>query len=203
MPNGRSATEPRWLRVVVVGAALVLTGFGGVGLVLADLGYDRFWLALIVGLPVVFVLFALVNPVLRVGGEVPDRAPDTIERVCARIALAFAALTVVWNGLNASQHAQINRDGGLYLNAGKWIASHGTLNVKPLVGPFAHNTTVIATSTGMKQRGTHLEFDLSHMLSALLAEAHALGGTRFMFLAVPFISGFALLAFYLLATRLI
>src|SRR6476660_2998342 len=102
MPNGRRATEPRWLRGAVVAAALTLTGFGGVGLVLADLGYYRFWLALISGLPVVFLLFALVNPVLRVGGEVPDRPPDTLERVCAQIALAFAALTVIWNGLNAS-----------------------------------------------------------------------------------------------------
>ncbi len=55
----------------------------------------------------------------------------------------------------------------------------------------------------MRLQGSHLEFDLPHMLSALLAEAHGLGGNGFMFLMVPFLSGFALLAFYLLATRLI
>jgi hypothetical protein len=62
---------------------------------------------------------------------------------------------------------------------------------------------VVATSTGMKQRGSNLEFDLSHMLSALLAFAQNLGGNRFMFLTVPFLGGFALLAFYLLANRLL
>ena len=55
----------------------------------------------------------------------------------------------------------------------------------------------------MKQRGSHLEFDLSHMLSAVLAEAQNLGGNRLMFSTVPILSGFALLAFYLLAARLL
>jgi hypothetical protein len=203
MPDGPEVAEPRWLRVVVVGAALALASFGGVGLVLADLGYFRLWLVVLLGVPALLTLFGLVNPVLRVGGEVADRDTTTLERICARVALAIAALNVLWHGLNASQHAQINRDGGLYLNAGKWISSHGTLNLEPLVGPFAHNDAVVVTSTHMQLRGSHLEFDLSHMLPALLAEAHSVGGNRFMFLLVPFVSGFALLAFYLLASRLI
>jgi len=203
MPDGPGAAEPRWLRVIVVGAALALASFGGVGLVLADLGYFRLWLVILLGVPALLTLFGLVNPVLRVGGEVADRDTTTLERVCARIALAVAALNVLWHGLNASQHAQINRDGGLYLNAGKWISSHGTLNLEPLAGPFAHNDAIVVTSTHMQLHGSHLEFDLSHMLAALLAEAHSLGGNRFMFLFVPFVSGFALLAYYLLATRLI
>ncbi len=196
-------TEPRWLRVVAVGAALALAGFGAVGLVLADIGIYRLWLVLVLGLPVVVTLFGLAAPVLRVGGEVADRETTTAERVCARLAAAVGLVSAIWNGTNASQHVQINRDGGLYLNAGKWIASHGTLHLDPFAGPFANNPALIATSTGMKQRGSHLEFDLSHMLSAILAEARNLGGDHLMFLAVPIISGFALLAFYLLATRLL
>ena len=169
MADGQAATEPRWLRTVVVGAALAVVSFGGIGLVLADLGIWRWWLVVLLAVPVFFVLLALITPVLRVGGAVPDRELTLTERVSARIAVAIAAVSVLWNGVNASQHAQINRDGGLYLNAGKWIASHGTLNLKPLAGPFAGSPFVVATSTGMKQRGSHLEFDLSHMLSALLA----------------------------------
>jgi hypothetical protein len=203
MADGQPATEPRWLRTVVVSAALAVVSLGGIGLVLADVGFYRWWLVVLLAVPVFFVLLALITPALRVDGEVPDRELTLSERVSARVAVAIAALSVLWNGLNASQHAQINRDGGLYLNAGKWIASHGTLNLKPLVGPFAGNPYVVATSTGMKQRGSHLEFDLSHMLSALLALAQNLGGARLMFLTVPFLSGFALLAFYLLANRLL
>ncbi len=196
-------TEPRWLRVVVVAAALALTSFGGVGLVLADLGYYRWWLVPILGVPTLLTLFALVNPVLRVGGEIADRDATILERTCARIALTIAGLSVLWSGLNASQHAQINRDGGLYLNAGKWISSHGTLNVEPFAGPFAGSNAIVVTSNHMRLEGSHLEFDLPHLLSALLAEAHSFGGTRFMFLTVPLMSGFALLAFYLLAVRVI
>src|ERR1043166_3022932 len=203
MSDGQPATEPRWLRTVVVAAALAVVSLGGIGLVLADLGFYRWWLVLLVAVPVFFLLLALVTPALRVDGEVPARELTLTERVSARIAVAIAALSALWNGLNASQHAQINRDGGLYLNAGKWIASHGTLNLKPLVGPFAGSPYVVATSTGMKQRGSHLEFDLSHMLSALLAFAQNLGGNNLMFLTVPFLGGFALLAFYLLANRLL
>ncbi len=112
-------SEPRWLRVVVVVAAVGVTSFGGIGLVLADLGFYRFWLVLLLGVPALLTLFGLVNPVLRVGGEIADRATTTLEHTCARIALAIAVVDIVWNGLNASQHTQINRDGGLYLNAGK------------------------------------------------------------------------------------
>jgi len=61
MPDGRGVTEPRWLRVVVVGAALALTSFGGVGLVLADLGIYRWWLVLPLAVPALLTLFALVN----------------------------------------------------------------------------------------------------------------------------------------------
>jgi hypothetical protein len=201
MPDGRGVTEPRWLRVVVVAAALMLTSFGGIGLVLADLGVFRWWLVLPLALLALLTLFPLVNPVLRVGGAIADRDTTTLERVCARIALAIAALSVLWNGLNASQHFQINRDGGLFLNAGKWISSHGTLNVEPFAGPFAQSNAIVVTSSHMKLEGTHLEFDLPHFLSAVLAQSHSMGGTRLMWLTVPLISGFALLAFYMLASR--
>ena len=55
----------------------------------------------------------------------------------------------------------------------------------------------------MKQQGTHLEFQISHMLPAFLAEAQNIGGNRLMFLTVPILGGAALLAFYLLACRLL
>src|SRR5689334_544533 len=99
MPDGRGVTEPRWLRVVVVAGALAVTSFGGVGLLLADLGWFRWWLTLLLGVPLLLFLFALVNPVLRVGGEVADRDTTTLERTCARVALAIAGLSTLWNCL--------------------------------------------------------------------------------------------------------
>jgi hypothetical protein len=220
----RDRGEPQWVRVLALAGPLALAGFGAVGLLLADLGIYKPALVLVLGLAAFVALYQCARPLLApedaplplikdtliedtlieepAEGE-PERRPGRSGRVCAVLAAILSAITAFWNITNASQHAQINRDGGLYLNAGKWIAAHGTLNLEPFAGPFAHNSSVIATSTGMKLRGGHLEFDLSHMLSAILAEAHNLGGNRLMFAAVPILSGFALLAFYRLAARLL
>ena len=69
MADGEPATEPHWLRTVVVGAALAVVSFGGIGLVLADLGYYRWWLVLLLAVPVFFVLLALITPELLVSQE--------------------------------------------------------------------------------------------------------------------------------------
>lgn len=188
------------MRIIAVGSALALASFGAVGLLLADLGFYSGLLALVLGGAGFAGLCRLARPVLQSGG---DGEVSRTSRICAAAAGVLSAVMALWNASNASQHAQINRDGGLYLNAGKWIAAHGTLYLHPMVGPFAHTPGLIATSTGMKQRGYHLEFDLSHMLSAILAEAQNLGGNRFMYLTVPLLGGVALLAFYLLAARLL
>jgi len=199
----RDASEPRWVRVIALGSTLVLAAFGAVGLLLADLGVYSLALVLVLGLGVFFVLFNWTWPVLQTNERAQDNEPSDAERYSAIAAVVLSAVTAIWNLTNASQHAQINRDGGLYLNAGKWIASHGTLNLQPLSGPFANTAGLVATSTGMDQHGTHLEFQISHMLPAFLAEADNIGGNRLMFGAVPLLSGVALLAFYLLAARLL
>ena len=54
----------------------------------------------------------------------------------------------------------------------------------------------------MKPRGMHLEFAVSHLLPAILAEAHGIDGNRLMFLTVPILGGLSLFVFYLLAARL-
>src|SRR5690348_8405737 len=99
MSDGQPATEPRWLRTIVVGAALAVVSLGGICLVLADLGFYRWWLVLLVAVPVFFVLLALITPGLRVNGEAPARPLTLTERVSARLAVAIAALDVLWNGL--------------------------------------------------------------------------------------------------------
>ncbi len=199
----RNASEPRWVRVIALGSTLVLAAFGAVGLLLADLGVYSLALVLVLGLPVFFVLFNWTRPVLQTDETAQDSEPSDAEHYSAIAAVVLSVVTAIWNLTNASQHAQINRDGGLYLNAGKWIASHGTLNVQPFSGPFANPVGLVATSTGMEQHGTHLEFQISHMLPAFLAEAQNIGGNRLMFDTVPLLSGVALLAFYLLAARLL
>jgi len=189
------------VQIIALGSALALATFGGIGLLCADLNIYRLPLVLVLGLPTFFVLGTWVRPVLQSTHRAD--APNFTEHAGAGAAVALAAVTAFWHASNAAQHAQINRDGGLYLNAGKWIASHGTLNVQPFTGPFARTAGLVATSTGMEQRGSHLEFQISHMLPAVLAEAQNIGGNRLMFMTVPLLSGAALVAFYLLAARLL
>ncbi len=199
--NVRDVNEPRWVRVIALVSTLVIASFGAVGLLLADLGIYKPLLVVVLGAGVFAVLFRLARRLLDVEGEA-----TRTQRICARAAVTLSAVTAIWNAGNASQHAQINRDGGIYLNAGKWIATHGTLNVQPLAGPFAGpfiGHPLVAASAGMKEHGSHLEFEISHMLPALFAEAKNLGGNHLMFITVPILSGLALLAFYLLATRLL
>ena len=110
----------------------------------------------------------------------------------------------LWNIRHASQHVLINRDGGAYTNAGRWIAMHGNLRVVAAVGPFARQPALTFGSFGMyPTRGGTLSFQFAHLLPALLAEAHNLGGDRLMFAATSLLSGVALLAFFVAAWRLV
>jgi hypothetical protein len=190
--------EPLWVRVFVLAGVLAVAAFGAVGLVLADLGQFKPVLWIPIGAAAFAGLGLLARPLARPAGKVNEAS-----NVGAIGAVVIALAGMIWNGLNAAKHAQINRDGVNYVAAGKWIAKHGTLEVHPFVGPFGRTGPFIASSTGMRARGGHLDFDLSHMLSALLAEAQNIGGDRWMFLTVPVLGGIALLVFYLLAARLL
>jgi hypothetical protein len=190
--------EPRWLRVTVLAGVLALAAFGAAGLVLADIGQFETVLWIAAGGVVFIGLGLLVRPLANSEGNASQAS-----KVGAIGAIVISIGTTIWNGLNAAKHVQLDRDGVSYVNAGKWIADHGTLDVRPYVAPFTKTGPFIASSTGMQPRGSHLEFDVSHMLSAILAEAHDVGGNRLMFLAVPVIGGISLLVFYLLAARLL
>ena len=190
--------EPLWVRVLALGSVLAFAAYGAVGLVLGDIGlfHPILWIA--IGSLTFAGLAVLARPLARSVG-----VPTPASKVGAIGAVVIALSATIWNGLNAAKHLQLNRDGVSYLNAGKWLAEHGTLNVRPYVAPFTKTAPFVASSTGMTPRGSHLEFDVSHMLSATLAEAQHVGGDRWMYLAVPILGGLSLLVFYLLAARLL
>ena len=90
----------------------------------------------------------------------------------------------------------------IYNNAGRWIAGHGTLlvdrNVGPLTGlPFRSN------APGLYDFGTSMPFQGAHFLPALLAEARGIGGDALMFRAPAVLGAFALLAFFVVASRVL
>ena len=191
--------EPRWLRAVAFGTASAVVAFGAVGLVTAIAGIYHAWLVFPVGAVVWIGLLALARPLLVAPGDSARH-----EQLVAVAAVLFVGAVSIWNIRHASQHVLINRDGGAYTNAGRWIALHGNLRIVAAVGPFAHQAGITFGSFAMYStpNGT-LSFQFAHLLPALLAEAHSLGGDRFMFAATPLLSGVALIAFFVAAWRLL
>jgi hypothetical protein len=191
--------DPQWLRALVFGFAAAVAAAGSAGLFLAVIGHYSLALALVIGAVVFVGLAAASRPLFPLRGTVSRSA----SKICAVAAVAAVVLITVWNVSNAAQHVFINRDGGTYLNAGKWISAHGTLEVDPYEGAFAKTTAISANSPGMSVNGNHLDFTLEHMVPALLAEAQGIGGDSLMYALVPILGGVALLAFYLLARRVL
>ena len=192
------AEPPAWLRLLALAAAAGVVTFGGVGLLLAINGWYRPALAFPIGAVLWIGLILLARPAIM-----PKAPVSRSAHVYASVAVAAVLAITAWNAAHASQHVLINRDGGDYSNAGRWIARDGSLTVKPRVGPFAQEPTVGFDSFGVYQMkdGT-LQFQFAHLLPVVLAEAYAISGNAGLFHAPELLSGIALLAFFILAWRL-
>jgi hypothetical protein len=191
--------EPRWLRALALGSATAVAAFGAVGLVLAVAGIYRALLVFPLGAIAWFGLLLLARPILAAPG-----ATDLRAHVVSALAVVFAGGIAFWHAKNASQHVLINRDGGSYVNAGRWIASHGNLRVIPDIGAFAHQPGLTFFSNAMyANHDGSLSFQFAHLLPTVLAEAHRVGGDRLMFATPALLCGIALLAFFVAAWRLL
>jgi len=198
-PSDPTTVEPQWLRVIAFGSASVVAAFGAVGLALADVGYYRMLFVVPLGLIAWLALLAVARPILAMPGSSSKTA-----HVAAALAVVFVAIVAVSSALNASQHVLINRDGGAYANAGRWIAGHGNLQVPAPSGPFAGQPGLTTGSFGMyPSRNGSLSFQFPHLLPAILADARSVGGDRLMFATPGLLAGAALLALFLLAWRLV
>ena len=192
---------PAWFELVVLVAAAAVLSFGGVGLFLADLGHYSAPLALPLGLAGTTVLAALAWPRTR-ERERGDTSRGAQTAALGAIAVAVAQLA--WNGVDASRHVAADRDPGVYVLVGKWLAQHGSLVVPatklwPIPGPLFS-----LSSGGVYQmpNGT-VQFQFAHLLSVLLAEADNLGGDRLMFRVPAVLGALGLCAVYAVGCRLV
>lgn len=189
--------EPTWLRVCALLPAVAAAAFGLSGLVLALGGVYRPSLAYALGSGVTVGLLHLARPALRL----PGRA-DVSANVCAVAAVVICLAIGAWNVINSSEHVLINRDPGVYANAGRWIAGNGDLRVPPVPRAVANVEGVTQHSFGVYVGDAgHLEFQFAHLLPVLLAEAHRIGGDRLMFAVPAALGAAALLAFFVLVWR--
>ncbi len=142
---------------------------------------------------------------LDVGGRTAGGWPSGRRPHLAALAvvLLVVALTI-WHGVEASQHLLTDRDPGVYVTAGRWLAGEGTLLVDPAVGPFATGPGLVFEEQGWNLNDDgRLEPQFLHLLPVLLAATHLLGGDRLLLLAPPFLAGAALLATYAFARRVV
>jgi hypothetical protein len=196
-PVAASRQPPAWLQMFALMTAAGVLTFGGVGLVLAINGWYRPALAF----PLGAVAWLLVLRASR--SAVASASPTRSSHLAAALAV-FAILGVTgWNAAHASEHMIIDRDGGSYLNTGRWIARDGSLEPEVAGGPFARDPTLVFDSYAVYDMPNgKLEFQFAHLLPAVLAQAHAIGGDRGLTRAPEVLGGVALLAFFVLAWRL-
>jgi hypothetical protein len=190
---------PSWLRVLALASAAGVLAFGSVGLLLAVNGWYRPAVAFPLGAVAWIAVLVLARPALAA------KTPASREaHVYAAIGVVAILAITAWNANYASQHVLINRDGGSYANSARWIARDGSLSVHPRVGGFAQEPTLKFDSFGVYQMADgSLQFQFAHLLPSVLAEAYAVGGNAGLFHAPEVLGGIALLAFYLLAWRLL
>lgn len=193
----RRHLEPVWLRTLALAPAAAAVAFGVAGLALALAGSYRPSIAYALGAGVTVALLLLARPALRVPGR-----NDPVANACALTGIAICVAIGAWNVVDSGEHVLINRDPGVYVNAGRWIASNGDLRVPPAPQAVTEVDGVTQHSFGVYVGdGGHLEFQFAHLLPVLLAEAHRIGGDRLMFALPAVLSSAALLAFFVLVWR--
>ncbi len=116
----------------------------------------------------------------------------------------IAAGSAAWNAHYAGHHVAIGRDPGVYAVTGKWIATHGNLEVPTgleWTSKSDNVTVVYGGSYGAGDNDTEFQFD--HLTPVLLAEADNLGGDRLMFRAPALIGALALAAIFAVGCRVV
>ena len=200
--NTVGAPVPRSFELAVLCAVAFVAGYGLSSLVFAVIG--AFHVVLVIAVSINVGLLCALGVVRLPPREEALRASrSTIAAVCV-VVVVVAGMTAM-NGWRKSQHLLSNRDPGIYLITGKWLAEHGGLPIDAAVGPFATSEAVDpAAALGFfpspSPRG-ELQPQFVHLYPALLGNADWLGGNRLAQATPALLGGLALLALFVLGTR--
>ncbi len=190
-PNdGSLSVIPEWIAYGLLVVVAVLVAFGGVGLLLADIGIYKFPLVLLGAIPLVVAFFALAKV-----GRWPRAGRKA--RLAAAAAVLIAIAFGVGNIRDTGQHVLQDRDPGVYLNTARYVEQHGTLEVPFVTGPFAASRSVRVNTPGLyAEVGGDGEFQFNHFLPVVAAEAYRVGGVGSMTRVPDFLVALGLLTFY-------
>jgi len=203
-PLSGASALPTAMAALVAAVLSVVLAYAVVAMPLAMLGWLR-PLPTFVGTAVVAVVVFVVWS--RAVGGLRPRVPP------ARSAAAAAAATVVvvlavtaGNAKFSSEHTIVDRDPGVYLVTGAWLAEHGELYFDGLQGPFADaDADLVAHGMGFYEGapGGRLYAQFFHLFPAVLAAGGWIGGEWLMTKTNALVGGVALLAFFTFSARLV
>ncbi len=191
---------PVWLDLIVVVAISGVLSFGGVGLLLADMGHYSAGLVFPIGMAGTAAATVLARPRAQERARPRRRSWSLTALGACVVALGQLA----GNATNMSRHVVGDRDPGLYLLIGKWLAEHGSLVV-----PATSLWSGMGVSFSMSSAGVYtmpdgtLQFQFAHMMSVLLAEADNLGGDGLMFMVPAVLGAIGLCTIYAVGCRLV
>jgi hypothetical protein len=202
---------PLWFERGLVVIIAAVASIGGFGLLLALLGKYSSWLAFSIG-GVGAVIVSVAAWPRRAPGADRARAPRTVRfsalGMCA-VALGFT----LWNGIDAGHYVSVDRDPGVYAAAGKWIATHGSLQVPagkqwltkgPEFGLTSAGISLADANSSKSPNGDgKVQFQFNHLAPVLFAEAEDVGGDRLMFALPAVLGAVGLCMVYAVGCRLI
>jgi hypothetical protein len=192
---------PLWFQrgLVVVTAAVLWVG--GFGLLLAVLGDYSLAPVLIVGGLGTAATTAVAWPRSRARARARARSRAT----WPTIAMGLVALASFgWNARYAGHHVIIGRDPGIYAVTGKWIATHGDLEVHTGTDWTSKSANVNPVYTGSYVRGPNVtQYQFDHLTPVLFAVADNIGGDRLLFRVPAILSALALCAIFAVGCRFV
>lgn len=194
---------PRPLRAAVVGALCLLLGYAIVAMPLAMLGVLRPLPALLLTLLATAGLLWLARGFSLGGGTARGAVPWA--RVAGVAVAVLALVSAVVNAHFASEHVMSDRDPGIYVWFGRWLADHGSLLVAKhshlFAGTGGFEEQCPVTCNAGPGRGFYVQF--LHLLPATLAAGAWIGGSALLLKVNAILGGLSLVSFYAFATRFV
>src|SRR5881227_349456 len=189
--SASSAEEalPGWLWTAVTAVLCLMLGYALVAMPLAMASALRPLPALALSLVAAGALFAL----LRRPGPGAATRPDA--RVAPAAAVVIAAAATLLNARYSSEHVIADRDPGIYLWFGRWLADHGSLFLDNPRHLFPHVTGGVLAQcpeTCQGAPGDRLYVQFLHLLPATLAAGAWIGGSALMVKVNAVIGGLSL-----------
>ena len=199
-------TLPRPLHAVVIGVLCTVLAYSLVAMPLAMLGALRpvpaLLLTVLVAAGLLWLARGATGAPVRSGAGGPG---ITAARAGAVGIAVLALVSVAVNAHYASEHVLGDRDPGIYVWLGRWLADHGSVLVEKhshlFAGTGGYEEQCPVTCNAGPGNGFYVQF--LHLLPATFAAGAWLGGSALMLKVNAILGGLSLLAFYAFATRLV